>query len=66
MAEELKDAAGFGWSLGEGQHDWSTLVKNKVWLQRQTSGKPWAFQARIMLPWHWLCVYYLLKGIGAY
>lgn len=30
VAEELKDAAGFGWTLGEGQHDWSTLVKNKV------------------------------------
>eukprot|EP00983_Pelagomonas_calceolata_P046271 1140084-Pelagomonas_calceolata.AAC.1 len=30
VAEELRDAAGFGWSVGEGQHDWSTLVKNKV------------------------------------
>lgn len=30
VAEELKDARGFGWSTGEGVHDWATLVKNKV------------------------------------
>lgn len=30
VAEELSDAKGFGWDLGESKHDWATLVKNKV------------------------------------
>lgn len=29
FAEDLEDAAGFGWKLGEYQFDWPTLVRNK-------------------------------------
>ena len=28
-AQDFEDAAGYGWSLGEGTFDWSTLVANK-------------------------------------
>jgi glutathione reductase (NADPH) len=30
VAEELRDARGFGWDVGQAHHDWSTLVANKV------------------------------------
>mmetsp|Transcript_14348 Transcript_14348/g.25057 ORF Transcript_14348/g.25057 Transcript_14348/m.25057 type:complete len:493 (+) Transcript_14348:3-1481(+) len=29
VAEELRDAAGFGWDVGTSKHDWATLVANK-------------------------------------
>ncbi len=29
FAEEFKDAAGFGWTVGEAGFDWSTLIANK-------------------------------------
>lgn len=29
VAEELSDAAGFGWTIGESRHDWATLIARK-------------------------------------
>lgn len=29
FAEEFENAAGFGWQVGDYQHDWSTLIANK-------------------------------------